>query len=165
MFIAIAAIERALTQILIWMAVGFFIAGTFLYSFQIISRILFQDSFFWIDALISYLFTLAALMGASLAVRSRENIKIDILRHYAEKPKIRLFTDGFSSIVTILLLLIFSSHTEELYTSNSYSVFGISEWIFNIPYLLLFTGSLFYYGQLLHKDFRSLSKKSNPNKP
>lgn len=165
MFAAIGAIERFLTQVLIWMAVGFFIAGTFLYSFQIISRILFQDSFFWIDTLISYLFTLAALMGASLAVRNRENIKIDILRRYSERPKIRLFTDSFSVIITVLLLLIFLSHTEELYTSNNYSVFGISEWFFNIPYLLLFTSSLFYYGQLLHKDFLNLSKKSNSNKP
>lgn len=151
--------EKFTTLLLKWIAVTFFIGGALLYGFQILARLMWSGSFFWIDSMISYLLTLAALMGAALAVRNNENIKIDIFREFSKKKIIRLIINLLSIAVTIALILVFYYHSQVLKANKNISIFKVPEWILNIPYLILFTGSLIYYLKQFQNLFSQQKEK------
>lgn len=152
-------LENTFDKSISTVAVLFFVAGSLFYTFQIIWRMIFSESFFWIDGLVSYLFTLAALFGAALAVRQHENIKIDILRKYAHVPIVRILVNGFGLLVTVLLVGVFYFHTVERYEGRGQSSFGVAEWVLNLPYLFLFLGAgVFYLGHFM----RSIMALKNP---
>ena len=120
-----------------------FSVGGLLYLFQVILRIFFRSSVLWIDPLIQYLFVMAALFGAAFAVKSNENIKIELFRKWAAHPWVRRVVNLTAFAVSALILFTFIQRFGIEFEKNEVSDFLVPRWILEIPYLFLFSMTLF----------------------
>lgn len=122
-----------------------FSVGALLYLFQVILRIFFRSSVLWIDPLIQYLFVMAALFGAAFAVKSNENIKIELFRKWAANPWVRRVVNVTAFAVSGLILFTFIQRFGIEFEKKEISDFLVPRWVLEIPYLFLFSMTLFYY--------------------
>ena len=142
-------LDRFLTKTLEIVLVVLFSSSLVLYLFQISMRYLFQISFLWISPLIQYFFIVTAFYGGALAVRSGENIKIDLLKSLIKKKWIQIVVNGISALITFLIILIFFQHTIRSYLLKMTSEINLPLWVMDLPLVFLFCCSFFYYFQNL----------------
>ena len=138
-------LEHIFTFLLKIILIIFFCLAIVLYSFQIISRSFFSSSHLWISPLINYLFIVSAFYGSALAIRTNENIKIDVIKIAKTNSWIRLIINIFALGVTFTMVILFHQHLiSEKLIQNS-SDFYVPIWYLDIPMLLLFISSVFYH--------------------
>ncbi len=142
-------LDRFLTKTLETILVVLFSFSLVLYLFQISMRYLFQISFLWISPLIQYFFIVMAFYGGALAVKSGENIKIDLLKSFIKKKWVCIIINGFSALITFLIILTFFQHTIRSYLLKITSEIDIPLWVMDLPLIFLFCCSFFYYFQNL----------------
>ena len=146
-------INQKLTLLLQIIAVTFFSTATCLYTLQLLLRTIFNQSITGIDPLINYLFALSALIGAALACQTNENIKIEILNNHSIGAFLKPYLNIFAFLITIFVLFIFSQHLLFELNRNEATFLNLKKWILDIPYLIIFITSSFYYLNLFLNNF------------
>ncbi|MFC1504018.1 TRAP transporter small permease [Spirochaetota bacterium] len=123
----------------------FFSAASLLYISQLVLRSFFNVYFLWLEPLIQYLFLISGLFGAAIAVRTDENIKIEIFRKYGNTRTIRIIKYTFACAVTFFIARIFMKHLIFEKSNMSTAAFQVKNWILDIPYIVIFGMSALYY--------------------
>jgi TRAP-type C4-dicarboxylate transport system permease small subunit len=142
--------EKLLEIILTRLLAIFFTVACILYASNLIMRTALSMRVAWIDPLVQYLFVLSGLMGAAYAVKSSENIKIELFRNLANKKPVKILRVSVSIIITCIILYVFTAYLKSEYSMNiSHQIFHIPTWVLAVPYIFLFLVSLSYYTTLL----------------
>ena len=123
-----------------WSAVVFFILGAIGYGYELFLRFFFEKSLYWLSSWVPYFFVIASLYGASYAVRSNENIKVEILKKLSTHAGIKKAVNLLALLVSLLILWVF-------YQNFSFSL-EKETWIFvkDLPYIHLFLATIIFYG-------------------
>ncbi|BBM88636.1 hypothetical protein COTS27_00318 [Spirochaetota bacterium] len=151
------------------LSVLLFTCGVSLYTVQIILRIFFKSTLYWIDPMIGYLFTIAALWGAALACQHNENIKIELFKKWKQIKFAALVVEFFSLVITVFIIIVFYLHFNTV-RDGAETTFS-AEALKDIPYMLIFISSLVFYiariirilqypASQLDADFEKLSSSS-----
>jgi TRAP-type C4-dicarboxylate transport system permease small subunit len=123
----------------------FFSTGALLYLVQIGLRIS-HRSVLWLDPLLQYLFVMAALFGASFAVKTGESIKIDIFRKLSRMRALRVALNLIAALISVFITVAFVQRMQHDLARAEVSDFIVARWVLNLPYILLFAFSAVYYG-------------------
>lgn len=141
----LSAFCHFLEKIVIISCVLSFSFATLLYVVSVCFRFFAQNSFPWIDQLTSYLFAIAPILGAGLAIRSDENLKIEVFKKLSKKWYILLITRLFSLVVSIFFLKFFYQAFIEVWFNNATAIVFLKRWMVDIPYIFFFIVSIFFY--------------------
>lgn len=139
------ALIRVMDGFLRYGLIAFFSTGALLYLAQIGLR-LSHRSVLWLDPLLQYLFVMAALFGASFAVKTGESIKIEVFRKFSQKRALRVALNLIAAVISAVITVAFVQRMQHDIARGEASDFVIARWILNLPYILLFTFSAVYYG-------------------
>ena len=134
-----------LNKLTIWIAITGFSFASLTYLTSIVLRIFFKTSIPWIDHLTGYLFAVSPILGAAIAVRTDENIKIELLKKFSEKPLFSLITKTFSLVVSLFFIHFFYQHFSIEFKNDTIAFSFFRQWMLDIPYILFFVCSSFFY--------------------
>ena len=140
-------LERLIDRALRGTLTVFFSAGALLSLTQVILRFFLHRAVLWIDPVIQYLFAMAALLGAAYAAKTNDNLKMEVFRGLsAKRPVIRL-VQAAAALLSAVLLTLFILRFREEWTLGGMSDFGVPRWALETPYLLLFSGMVFFFAR------------------
>jgi TRAP-type C4-dicarboxylate transport system permease small subunit len=124
----LAKAESSLLVILIFLMV-FFSFG------QVLLRNFLNTGFLWTDIFLRQLVLWVGFLGASLAVRNRRHISIDVLTHFIPerfKPILNILIGFLSGLITVFLAYAAWKFVEFEMESPTTLFFDIPAWIFQI---------------------------------
>ena len=111
MFHFLIKVENLLRKGITIITVISFAVSSFLYVLEMFLRLFFQTKINGINEIAQALFILSALMGSAYAVKTKEYIKIEILKSFKSNNIASLSTKILSVLVTGLFLYIFIHFT------------------------------------------------------
>ena len=151
-----------LAQFVAFFTVTAFSVASLLYITNISLRFFSKNSYPWIDQLTGYLFAISPILGASLAIRHDQNLKIEILRKISQTWWAFLIARFFSLIVSIFFLTFFYQHFSIELKRGTVAIVFFKQWMLDLPYLLFFIVSIFFY---LETTLKALKQRGqNPQR-
>jgi len=154
---AIATVESALVVFLLGIM-------TLLGFTQVVLRNFFSSGILWGDTFLRHLVLWVAFLGASLAVRERKHLNIDVLtRLMSERGKklARLATDVFAGVVCVVFLKASLTFLQNEIRQGTVLFLEIPTWYFQliipVGYALLSFRFLILNGAM---DLQALARKS-----
>lgn len=134
-----------LAQFVALLTMASFSLASLLYITNIALRFFSKNSYPWIDQLTGYLFAISPILGASLAIRHDQNLKIEILRKVSQSWWALSITRFFSLIVCMFFFTFFYWHFSIELKRGTIAIVFLRQWMLDLPYLLFFLVSIFFY--------------------
>ena len=136
----------------------FFVIGLTLYLFLVVGRAFFGLNFLWIPPVIQYLFIVAALYGGGLASATNEHMKIDFIKPLMRHPFCQCISALISAGITVMILILFWQHLHLNFVAGIASEVFLPVWVTDVPFLILFSISLYYYVRRLYECSKACIK-------
>lgn len=128
---------------------------------QVVFRYVINVSIPWAEETASFLMVYLCYFGASLAVRERRHLKVDIILHYLPK-KVRIIWEIFIDIVFLGFSSVICVKTYEIFifllgTTQRYPAIGIKKWV-------VFVGLPISFGVICFRIFQDILRYIKENK-